>query len=61
MTGTFEEFDPRPGDLTLLLGTGGVKFNPVGNRLVSAAVLFPINDAGLRSRTTTMVGIDYAF
>jgi hypothetical protein len=60
-TATFDEFDPRPGHLTLLLGTGGVKFNPVGNLLISAAVLFAINDAGLRSRTTTMVGIDYAF
>ena len=58
---TFDEFDPRPGNLTLLLGTGGVKFNPFGNLLVSAAVLFPINDAGLRSRLSTMVGIDYAF
>jgi hypothetical protein len=57
----FDEFDPRPGHLTLLLGTGGVKFNPVGNLLISAAVLFPLSDAGLRSRTTTMVGIDYAF
>src|SRR5262249_16923510 len=25
---TFSEFNLRPGDLTLLLGTGGVKFNP---------------------------------
>ena len=57
----FDEFDPRPGHLSLLLGTGGVKFNPVGNLLISAAVLFPLSDAGLRSRTTTMVGIDYAF
>jgi outer membrane putative beta-barrel porin/alpha-amylase len=57
----FDEFDPRHGNLTLLLGTGGVKFNPFGNLLVSAAVLFPLNDAGLRSQLTTTVGIDYAF
>jgi hypothetical protein len=60
-TAAFDEFDPRQGHLSLLLGTGGVKFNPFGNLLVSAAVLFPINGAGLRSRLTTTVGIDYAF
>ena len=60
-TATFDEFNPRPGNLTVLLGTGGVKFNPFGNVLVSASVLFPLTDAGLRSRLTTIVGLDYAF
>jgi len=60
-TATYDEFSPRPGNLTLLLGTGGVKFNPFGNVLVSASVLFPLTDAGLRSRLTTIVGLDYAF
>jgi hypothetical protein len=60
-TASFDEFDPRPGDLTLLLGTGGIKFNPGGNLLISASVLFPLTDAGLRSRLTTVIGIDYAF
>jgi hypothetical protein len=55
------EFDPRAGDLTLLLGTGGVKVNPFGNWLVSANVLFPLTNAGLRSRLTAVVGVDYAF
>lgn len=58
---SFDEFNPRPGNLTLLLGTGGVKFNPGGNVLISASVLFPLTDAGLRSRLTTVIGIDYAF
>ena len=58
---TFSEFNLRPGNLTLLLGTGGVKFNPVGNLLISASVLLPLTDAGLRSRVTTVVGVDYAF
>jgi hypothetical protein len=58
---SFEEFNPRSGDLTLLLGTGGVKFNPVGNWLISGSVLFPLTDAGLRSRVTTVLGVDYAF
>ncbi|HEY7186429.1 MAG TPA: hypothetical protein VH436_07765 [Vicinamibacterales bacterium] len=60
-TATLDEFNPRPGNLTLLLGTGGVKFNPFGNLLVSASVLFPLTDAGLRSRVTTIIGLDYAF
>jgi len=60
-TASFDEFDPRPGNLMLLLGTGGVKFNPFGNLLISASVLFPLTSAGLRSRVTTVVGVDYAF
>jgi hypothetical protein len=58
---SFNEFAPRPGDLTLLLGAGGVKFNPAGNWLISGSVLFPLTDAGLRSRVTAVVGLDYAF
>jgi hypothetical protein len=58
---SFDEFNPRPGNLTLLLGTGGVKFNPVGNLLISASVLFPLTNAGLRSHVTTVIGLDYAF
>lgn len=57
----FNEFTPRPGNLTLPLGAAGVKFNPAGNRLVSGSVLFPLTDAGLRSRVTTTIGLDYAF
>jgi hypothetical protein len=60
-TATFNEFEPRSGNLTLLLGTAGAKFNPFGNVLVSASVLFPLTDAGLRSRVATIVGLDYAF
>jgi hypothetical protein len=60
-TASFDEFDPRPGNLTLLLGNGGVKFNPFGSLLISASVLFPLSNAGLRSRVTTVIGVDYAF
>ena len=60
-TAEFDEFDPRPGNLSLMLGTVGFKFNPAGNWLVSASVLFPLTDAGLRSRVTTVMGLDYAF
>jgi len=57
----FDEFAPRSGNLTLLLGTGGIKFNISGNMLISGSVLFPLTKAGLRSRVTTVVGVDYAF
>jgi hypothetical protein len=57
----FEEFEPRTGSLNLLYGTAGVKFNPKGNILFSASVLFPLTDAGLKNRLTTIVGMDYAF
>ena len=57
----FDEFEPRPGHLNLLLGTAGFKVNPAGNWLISASVLFPLTDAGLRSRLTTVAGVDYAF
>ena len=58
---SFDEFNPRPGNLTLLLGTGGVKYNLGGSLLVSGSVLFPLTNTGLRSRMTTVIGLDYAF
>jgi hypothetical protein len=58
---SLDEFEPRAGNLPLLLGTVGVKFNPVGNLLISGSVLFPLTDAGLRSHVTPVIGVDYAF
>jgi hypothetical protein len=60
-TASFDEFALRPGNLSLLLGTGGVKFNVAGNLLITGSVLFPLTKAGLRSRVTTVIGLDYAF
>jgi hypothetical protein len=57
----FDEFEPRSGNLNLLYGTAGVKVNPTGNLLISASVLFPLSDAGLKNRLTTIVGMEYAF
>jgi hypothetical protein len=51
----------NPGSLSSVLGTAGVKFNPWGNLLISAHLLFPLNDAGLRSKVTPVVGFDYSF
>ena len=58
---SFDEFAPFRGNLNVLLGTVGAKFNPFGNLLVSGSVLFPLNDAGLKSRLITVIGLDYAF
>lgn len=60
-TATFEEFARRPGDLTLLVGAAGVRFNPRGNFLVSAQVLLPMTSGGLRDRVTPVIGMDYSF
>jgi len=57
----FDEFQLHSGNLTLLLGTGGVKYNIGGNLLLSGSVLFPLSNSGLRSRATVTIGLDYAF
>ena len=57
----FSEFEGRSGNMNLALGAIGFKFNPVGDILISGNVLFPLTQAGLRSRLTTVVGLDYAF
>ena len=57
----FEEFEPRAGNLHVMFGTVGVKYNPVGNLLINASVLVPATKAGLRSHIGAVIGIDYAF
>jgi hypothetical protein len=57
----FDEFEPTRGTLNLMFGTAGAKFNPAGNMLISASVLFPLSDGGLRNRVTTTIGLDYSF
>jgi hypothetical protein len=49
------------GDLQLYLGAAGVRFSPWRTILVTANVLFPLTDAGLRDRVTPVLGIDYVF
>lgn len=60
-SGIFEEFARRPGDLNLLVGAAGVRFNLRGNLLLSAQALVPITEAGLRDTITPVIGIDYSF
>jgi hypothetical protein len=49
------------GNLNSVLGAVGVKVNPVGSFLISAHVLFPLTESGLRSKVTPVIGIDYTF
>lgn len=60
-TAQFEEFEPRAGNLHVVFGTVGVKYNPFGSLLINASVLVPLTNAGLRSRVGAVIGIDYAF
>jgi hypothetical protein len=57
----YEQLGLRDGNLSLMLGSAGFKYNAGTNLLVNANVLFPITDAGLRDRLTFAFGIDYAF
>lgn len=47
--------------LNLLLGTLGFKFNPRAAFIVSAHLLFSLNDQGLQSRMSAVIGADYTF
>jgi hypothetical protein len=51
----------RPGNLQLYLGAAGVRFSPWRTLLVSANLLFPLTEAGLRDRVTPVIGVDYVF
>lgn len=59
---TFQELEFNPGDrLNSLLAALGVKFSPGSTFIISGHVLFPLSDAGLQSRFTPVIGVDYTF
>jgi hypothetical protein len=59
---SFQEFSFVGFDnLHLTLASIGAKFNARGNLLISANILFPLTDRGLRDKLTPVVGIDYSF
>jgi hypothetical protein len=47
--------------LNLLLGAIGTKINVATNLLLTANVLFPLSEGGLRPQITPVIGLDYAF
>jgi outer membrane putative beta-barrel porin/alpha-amylase len=58
---TFDEFSPSTGNTNILLGSAGVRFNPVRNLLISAHALFPLRKSGLVDNFTPVIGFEYAF
>jgi hypothetical protein len=56
-----QELEFVGGNLNLYLGAAGIRFNPWRTLLVSANLLFPFTDRGLRDRVTPSIGIDYVF
>jgi hypothetical protein len=60
-TAVFSEFARRPGDLNLAVGAAGVRFNPRGSFLISAELLIPVTESGLRDKVTPVIGVDYSF
>jgi len=51
----------RAGNVASILGTIGMKFNPVSNLLINAHLIFTITDAGLRRNLTPVLGFDFSF
>ena len=57
----YEQLGLRDGDLNLVLGSAGFKYNAGTNLLVNANILFPITNGGLRDTMTFAFGFEYAF
>jgi hypothetical protein len=49
------------GNLNLMLGSAGIKVNPVGRLLLMANLLFALGDSGLQDKVTPVFGLDYSF
>ena len=49
------------GDLSVVNGAIGMKVNAVGTLLVTFNMLFRVNDAGLRTKATPLIGMEYGF
>jgi hypothetical protein len=50
------------GNLNLLMGAVDARFNIPGTTLLlTASVLFPLNDSGLKPNVTPVVSLDYSF
>jgi hypothetical protein len=49
------------GNMNLLLGAIGAKFNIAGTLIFGANVLFPMSDNGLKPNVTPTISVDYAF
>lgn len=60
-TETIQEYQVRDGSLNLLTLATGAKVNVYGNLLLTGNVLFSLSSAGITSRVTPVIGLDYLF
>lgn len=58
---TLASISVTPASLNTALGAFGAKINAWRNLLLSAHLLLPVTDAGLRSRPSVVLGFDYTF
>jgi hypothetical protein len=61
VSATLPQLQSKQGDLNTLLGSIGIKINPVGNLLLTVNGLFSISKEGLQDKFTPLVGLDYSF
>jgi hypothetical protein len=57
----FGTIETTNANVTSVLGTIGLKYNPVRSVLISAHLIATMNDRGLRRRLTPVFGLDYSF
>jgi hypothetical protein len=50
-----------PSGLNRTSVAGGIKWNFAGTALLTASVMVPVNDVGLRDRLTPVIGLDWGF
>ncbi len=59
-TATFPDIGFRHADYNIVNGATGIKFNVFGHILVNFNMLFKLNESGLRSKVTPLIGIEYS-
>jgi hypothetical protein len=58
---TFDDVAFRVGPLNVVSGSFGLKANIAGTLLATFNLEFKLNDAGLRTKVTPLVGLEYSF
>jgi hypothetical protein len=58
-TASVATVDPR--GLNRVYAAGGIKWNFSGTALLTANILLPVNDQGLRDHLTPVIGLDWGF
>lgn len=58
-TASVATVDPR--GLNRIYAAGGIKWNFSGTALLTANILLPVNDQGLRDHLTPVIGLDWGF